>query len=87
MEIKDLYLLMGRELEALEEIPAGNVFGIGGLEGVVVKSGTLSSTPACPAFADMYFDAAPIVRVAIEPANAGQIFVLSFSSHADVNKM
>ena len=25
---------------------------------------------ACPAFTDMYFDAAPIVRVAVEPAQA-----------------
>ncbi|GFO11767.1 elongation factor tu GTP-binding domain-containing protein 1 [Plakobranchus ocellatus] len=68
VEVKDLFLLMGRELEGLEEIPAGNVLGIGGLEQSVLKSGTLASTLACPAFTDMYFDAAPIVRVAVEPA-------------------
>ena len=68
VDVKDLYLLMGRELEALDEVPAGNVLGIGGLEQTVLKSGTLASTLACPAFTDMYFDAAPIVRVAVEPA-------------------
>ena len=41
--------------------------GIGGLEGVVLKSATISDTVACPAFTDMYLDAAPIVRVAVEP--------------------
>ncbi|XP_059152512.1 elongation factor-like GTPase 1 [Physella acuta] len=73
VEIKDLYLLMGRELEALDEVSAGNVFGIGGLETHVLKSGTLASTVACPAFTDMFFDAAPIVRVAVEPVNACDI--------------
>ncbi|KAH9492468.1 Elongation factor-like GTPase 1 [Bulinus truncatus] len=70
VQINDLYLLMGRELEALEEVSAGNVLGIGGLESTVLKSGTLSSTVACPAFTDMFFDASPIVRVAVEPVNA-----------------
>ncbi|XP_055900516.1 elongation factor-like GTPase 1 [Biomphalaria glabrata] len=70
VHIKDLYLLMGRELEALDEVSVGNVFGIGGLESIVLKSGTLSSTVACPAFTDMFFDTSPIVRVAVEPANA-----------------
>ena len=38
-----LYMLMGRNLEALESVPAGVVFGIGGLEGKILKSGTLCS--------------------------------------------
>jgi translation elongation factor EF-G len=29
MEVKELYLLMGRGLEDVNEVPAGNVFGIG----------------------------------------------------------
>lgn len=66
---------MGRELEALDEVSVGNVFGIGGLESIVLKSGTLSSTVACPAFTDMFFDTSPIVRVAVEPANACRYFV------------
>ncbi|XP_038044225.1 elongation factor-like GTPase 1 isoform X2 [Patiria miniata] len=66
-EVKDLYLLMGRELEPMESVPAGNVLGIGGLEDLVLKSATLSSTVACPAFTSMTFAAAPIVRVAVEP--------------------
>ncbi|KAJ0001585.1 hypothetical protein NQD34_001381 [Periophthalmus magnuspinnatus] len=62
-----LYLLMGRELEELEEVPSGNVLGIGGLEEFVLKSATLSTSPACPPFTPLNFEATPIVRVAIEP--------------------
>lgn len=71
--VNDVYLFMGRELELMESIPAGNVLGIGGLEDHILKSATVSSTVACPAFTDLYFDASPIVRVAIEPKHAGDM--------------
>ena len=65
--VEDLYLLMGRELEALESVPPGNVLGIGGLENHVLKSATISSTLACPPFTALQLEARPIVRVAVEP--------------------
>ncbi|XP_070758069.1 elongation factor-like GTPase 1 isoform X1 [Enoplosus armatus] len=68
-----LYLLMGRELEELEEVPAGNVLGIGGLEDCVLKSATLSTSPACPPFTPLNFEATPIVRVAIEPKHPSEM--------------
>ncbi|XP_033751103.1 elongation factor-like GTPase 1 isoform X2 [Pecten maximus] len=71
--VSDLFLFMGRELEHMEEIPAGNLLGIGGLEDHILKSGTVSSTIMCPAFTDLYFDASPIVRVALEPKHAGEM--------------
>ncbi|XP_060579204.1 elongation factor-like GTPase 1 [Ruditapes philippinarum] len=71
--VTDLYLFMGRELEALDCVPAGNVLGIGGLEDHILKSGTLSSTVACPSFTDLYFDVSPILRVALEPVHAGDM--------------
>ncbi|XP_022334366.2 elongation factor-like GTPase 1 [Crassostrea virginica] len=67
--ISDLYVFMGRELEEMDHIPAGNILGIGGLERQILKSATVSSSLMCPAFCDLYFDAAPIVRVAIEPGH------------------
>lgn len=65
--VTDLYLMMGRELESLEEVPAGNVLGIGGLEDHVLKTATLSTELACPAFRELQLMAVPILRVAIEP--------------------
>uniref|UniRef100_A0A674ENT0 Elongation factor-like 1 n=1 Tax=Salmo trutta TaxID=8032 RepID=A0A674ENT0_SALTR len=68
-----LYLLMGRELEELEEVPSGNVLGIGGLEECVLKSATLSTSPALPPFIPLNFEATPIVRVAIEPKHPSEM--------------
>lgn len=74
--ITALYLLMGRSLESLNSVPAGNVVGIAGLDGAILKSGTicsqiqgapnLSSTTAISTNA-------PIVRVALEPAFPGDL--------------
>ncbi|XP_076444086.1 elongation factor-like GTPase 1 isoform X2 [Babylonia areolata] len=71
--VSDTYMFMGRELELLDGVPAGNILGLGGLEEHVLKSATLSSTVACPAFTDMAFDAAPILRVAVEPVASGEM--------------
>eukprot|EP00079_Xenopus_tropicalis_P012755 XP_002940146.2 PREDICTED: elongation factor-like GTPase 1 [Xenopus tropicalis] len=71
--LDNLYLLMGRELENLEEVPVGNVLGIGGLEEFVLKSATLSTSPACPPFIPLNFEATPIVRVAVEPKHPSEM--------------
>lgn len=65
--VSRLYVLMGRELEAVDRVPAGNVFGIGGLEEHVLKTATLSTTIACPSFAELTSLAVPLLRVALEP--------------------
>ncbi|OCT86890.1 hypothetical protein XELAEV_18020580mg, partial [Xenopus laevis] len=71
--LDSLYLLMGRELENLEEVPVGNVLGIGGLEEFVLKSATLSTSPACPPFIPLNFEATPIVRFAVEPKHPSEM--------------
>lgn len=60
---------MGGELQSLDEVPAGNIVGIGGLEKDIVKSGTLSNTMYCTSFSELSIMATPIFRVAIEPVN------------------
>ena len=70
--VNDIYLMMGRELELIEEVPCGNIVAIGGLENLILKSATLSSTLYCPSFTSMYMQTSPIVRVAIEPKNPGK---------------
>uniref|UniRef100_K3WNV1 Tr-type G domain-containing protein n=1 Tax=Globisporangium ultimum (strain ATCC 200006 / CBS 805.95 / DAOM BR144) TaxID=431595 RepID=K3WNV1_GLOUD len=61
------YMMMGRELHALDAVPAGNIVGIVGLHEHVLKTATLSSTLACPSLTKMPYQAKPIVRVAVEP--------------------
>ncbi|KAJ3069098.1 Cytoplasmic GTPase/eEF2-like protein (ribosomal biogenesis) [Podochytrium sp. JEL0797] len=70
--ISKLYMMMGRELQELDEVPAGNVFGIGGLDGHVLKSGTLSSSIHVRSFGSVNGEA-PILRVALEPYNPSEM--------------
>ncbi|WEW61103.1 Cytoplasmic GTPase/eEF2-like protein (ribosomal biogenesis) [Emydomyces testavorans] len=75
--VNALYLLMGRTLEHLDNVPAGVVFGIGGLEGYIMKTGTLcSQLEGAVNLGGVSLSSPPIVRVALEPANP-----------ADLNKM
>jgi ribosome assembly protein 1 len=68
--VTDLYLLMGRQLESLCSVPAGVVFGIGGLAGYVLKTGTLCSQfEGAINLAGISMASPPIVRVALEPVN------------------
>ncbi len=64
---------MGRELELIDEVPCGNIVAIGGLENIVLKSATLSTSVFCPSFSSMHLQTSPIVRVAIEPKNPSKM--------------
>ncbi|CAI4050027.1 hypothetical protein N7582_004812 [Saccharomyces uvarum] len=68
--ITHLYLFMGKELVPLDVCPSGNIVGIRGLAGKVLKSGTLVQKGVQGVnLAGVNFHSTPIVRVAIEPAN------------------
>ncbi|KAL8657153.1 MAG: hypothetical protein Q9226_002193 [Calogaya cf. arnoldii] len=72
--VTGLYLMMGRGLESLTSVPAGVVFGIAGLEGHILKSGTLcSQLEGAVNLAGVSMGSQPIVRVALEPANPGDL--------------
>ncbi|KAI1317470.1 Cytoplasmic GTPase/eEF2-like protein (ribosomal biogenesis) [Mortierella claussenii] len=73
--VDNLYMIMGRDLIGLEEVPAGNVFGIGGLEGHVLKYGTLWSAEweGGQNLVGKGLETAPIVRVALEPEDPSQM--------------
>ncbi|RVX66915.1 hypothetical protein B0A52_09039 [Exophiala mesophila] len=70
VKVTALYLLMGRGLEPLEKVPSGVVFGIEGLEGHILKTGTLcSQLEGSINLAGISTLSQPIVRVALEPTN------------------
>lgn len=77
IEVEELFLMMGRGLEHLQEVPAGNVFGIGGkqLSQQILKTGTLSSSINSPLFSPMVFSR-PIMRVAVEPVVPAEMPIL-----------
>ncbi|KPM07073.1 elongation factor Tu GTP-binding domain-containing protein 1-like protein [Sarcoptes scabiei] len=76
VKIKNLYILMGRELVDVDEVRAGNICGIGDLEAHIFKSATLSSTVFCPPFIDYHSPSVPILRVAVEPKNPSEMPIL-----------
>lgn len=70
VKITDLYLFMGRDLLPLEEVPCGNIVGIGGLAGRLLKNGTIIENNVQGVnLAGSVMYSQPIVRVAVEPAN------------------
>lgn len=72
--VTDLYLIMGSSLEPLQSVPAGVVFGIGGLAGYVLKTGTLcSQLEGSINLAGVSLSTPPIVRVALEPVNPADL--------------
>lgn len=71
--ITDLYLIMGPELVSLDSVPAGNVFGVGGLEGKILKNGTICSVSPAINLAGVQMGSSPIVRVALEPVWPGDL--------------
>lgn len=57
---------MGSNLIKIDECYSGNIVGIGGLENIVIKIGTLSSSRLCPNFSKTKAISMGIVKVAIE---------------------
>lgn len=55
LQVDGLYLMMGRGLDRLQQVPAGNVVAIGGLGTAILKSATITSSLACRPLAPMLF--------------------------------
>lgn len=85
--VTNLYMMMGRELVPVEIVPAGNIFAIGGLEGKVLRNATICA-PTVQGIAEelsssqddhivnlagVVMQAAPIVRVALEPTEPADL--------------
>ena len=77
IQIGQIYLLMGRDLIAVDEANAGSIVGIGGINSnIILNSGTLSSTLDVPSFSPIYQDNVPILRVAVEPVDLNNMNAL-----------
>ena len=71
--IAAIYLMMGRALQPVHAAPAGAVVALAGLDTAVLKCATLAVAPCCAPLRGMYLQAAPTVRVALEPRSAAQL--------------
>jgi elongation factor 2 len=66
-------LMMGRNVQAIEDVPCGNTVGLVGIDTYLLKSGTISSSDTAHNIKVMKFSVSPVVRVAVEAKNAAEL--------------
>jgi elongation factor 2 len=62
--------MMGRYVEQVQDIPAGNTCGLVGIDQYIIKTGTVSTSEVAHNFKTMKYSVSPVVRVAVEVKNA-----------------
>merc|ERR1719516_196407 len=71
--IQRTILMMGGRVEAIEDVPAGNICGLVGVDQFLVKTGTLTTFKDAHNMKVMKFSVSPVVRVAVEPKNLADL--------------
>jgi len=72
-KIQRTVLMMGRYVEQIPDCPCGNTVGLVGVDQYLLKSGTISTHDDAHSFVDMKYSVSPVVRVAVEVANAADL--------------
>jgi len=71
--IQRTILMMGRYIEAIEDVPCGNICGLVGVDQFLVKTGTITTLKEAHNLKVMKFSVSPVVRVAVEPKNPSDL--------------
>lgn len=71
--IQRTILMMGRYTEAIEDVPAGNICGLVGVDQFLVKTGTITTFENAHNMKVMKFSVSPVVRVAVEAKNPADL--------------
>jgi len=71
--IQRTILMMGGRVEAIEDVPAGNICGLVGVDQFLVKTGTITTCKEAHNMKQMKFSVSPVVRVAVEPKNPADL--------------
>jgi len=71
--IQRTILMMGGRVEAIEDVPAGNICGLVGVDQFLVKTGTITTFKEAHNMKMMKFSVSPVVRVAVEPRNPADL--------------
>ncbi len=66
-------LMMGRYTESIEDVPCGNIAGLVGVDQFLVKTGTITTFDNAHNMRVMKFSVSPVVRVAVECKNPGDL--------------
>ncbi|ESP03605.1 hypothetical protein LOTGIDRAFT_199050 [Lottia gigantea] len=71
--IQRTVLMMGRYVEAIEDVPCGNICGLVGVDSYIVKTGTISTFSKAHNMKVMKFSVSPVVRVAVDCKNPSDL--------------
>merc|ERR1711992_80986 len=71
--IQRTILMMGGRVEAIDDVPCGNICGLVGVDQFLVKTGTLTTFKDAHNMKVMKFSVSPVVRVAVEPKNPSEL--------------
>jgi elongation factor 2 len=71
--IQRTIIMMGRYVEQVQDIPAGNTCGLVGVDQYLLKSGTITTCETAYGLKTMKFSVSPVVRVAVEPMNSADL--------------
>lgn len=71
--IQRTVLMMGRNVEAIEDVPCGNICGLVGVDQFLVKTGTITTFKDGHNLRVMKFSVSPVVRIAVEPKNPADL--------------
>jgi len=66
-------IMMGRTVEHVPDIPAGNTCGLVGVDAYLIKTGTLTTSEVAHNIRQMKYSVSPVVRVAVEVKNAADL--------------
>merc|ERR1719209_925135 len=59
-------LMMGRSTEQIADVPCGNTVALVGIDGYLLKSGTITSLDSAHNIADMKYSVSPVVKCAVK---------------------
>lgn len=65
--------MMGRYVNRIDDIPAGNIACLVGVDQYIVKGATITTYKDAYSFKTMKFSVSPVVRVAVEPKNPSDL--------------
>eukprot|EP00126_Sphaerothecum_destruens_P001570 Sdes_comp14985_c0_seq1m3720 len=71
--IQRTVLMMGRYVEAIENVPAGNIVGLVGVDQFLIKGGTITTFENAHNLRVMKYSVSPVVRVAVEAKNPADL--------------
>lgn len=71
--IQRTIIMMGRNVEQVADIPAGNTCGLVGVDNYLLKTGTISTSDTAHNIRQMKYSVSPVVRVAVECKNSSDL--------------